>query len=118
MLITSRCRLLLFIGLLAICLLGAPRTFGQGVAPVQATSNPALIHAPVATGAEPTKDEAARLSALEDAVREQNAQLAELRQLLSAQQETIELLTAKLSPPNKAIRETLAGGASTVPESA
>jgi uncharacterized coiled-coil protein SlyX len=116
--ITSRCRLFLFTGLLAFCLLSAARTFGQGVAPVKGTSNPTLIHAPTTKAADATKDEAARLSALEDAVREQNTQLAELRQLISAQQETIKLLTAKLSPPSNVVRETLAGGATTAPETA
>ncbi|HEU4480097.1 MAG TPA: putative porin, partial [Pyrinomonadaceae bacterium] len=49
-----------------------------------------------------------RLSALEDAVRDQHQQLEELRKLIVEQQETIKLLSARLDPASNATRQTIA----------
>ena len=102
---TLRCSLLLFTGALAICLFNPAATSGQVVSQVQSTiDEPAVVKInsstrPTAarTGDDKPKDEATRLSALEDALREQRAQLDELRKLMLEQQETIKLLSGKLA---------------------
>ncbi|MGI8918021.1 MAG: putative porin [Pyrinomonadaceae bacterium] len=101
-----RCSLLLFAGV-AICLISAPGVFCQAVGPIApAASTPAALIAHTPARSNEPKDEAARLSALEEAVRDQHNQLEALRRLMIEQQETIKLLTARLVAPGNANAET------------
>jgi hypothetical protein len=103
-----RCSLLLFAGV-TICLISAPGVFCQAVGPVPpAASTPATLIAHTPTRSDEPKDEAARLNALEEAVRDQHSQLEALRKLMIEQQETIKLLTARLAAPSNANPETTA----------
>ena len=101
-----RCSLLLFAGV-AICLISAPGVFCQAVGPVPPTAaTPATLIAHPPTRSDEPKDEAARLNALEEAVRDQYVQLEALRRLMVEQQETIKLLTARLAAPSTTNAET------------
>jgi hypothetical protein len=103
-----RCSQLLFAGV-AICLISAPGVLCQAVGPVPATaSTPATLIAHTPTRTDGPKDEAARLNALEEAVRDQHNQLEALRKLMIEQQETIKLLSARLAAPSNANPETTA----------
>jgi hypothetical protein len=102
--LTLRCSLYLLTGA-AICFLNAVTTSGQVKSLAQSTvDQPALNKlnsstrptSARASNDEP-KDESTRLTALEDAFREQRAQLEELRKLMLEQQETIKVLTGKLA---------------------
>ena len=107
--IILRCGLIVFTGLFAICFLNAPQVSGQSLVQLQTTPSPALMNESPAKAVDDSKDDAIRLTTLEDAVRQQQAQLEELRKLLIEQQETIKLLSARLAaPPVNAKRETLA----------
>jgi len=103
-----RCSFLLFAGV-AICLISAPGVFSQAVGMVPpAASEPTklIVHTPIRS--DQPNDEAARLSTLEEAVRDQRSQLEALRKLMIEQQETIKLLTARLSGPGISNSETTA----------
>lgn len=101
-----RCSLLLFAGV-AIFLISAPGVFCQAVGPVPpAVSRPAALIAHTPARSNEPKDEAARLSALEEAVRDQHNQLEALRRLMIEQQETIKRLTARLAAPGNPNAET------------
>ena len=103
-----RSSLLLFAAV-AICLLSATGVFGQATGAVPpAASTPATLIANTPVRSDEPKDEAARLNALEEAVRDQHSQLEALRKLMIEQQETIKLLTARLATPNHANTETTA----------
>src|SRR5678815_4994865 len=101
--LTLRCSLYLLTGA-AICFLNAVTTSAQVTSLAQSTvDQPALIK--LTSGRPPSartakdgpKDESTRLTALEDALRQQLAQLEELRKLMLEQQETIKVLTGKLA---------------------
>jgi hypothetical protein len=101
--LTLRCSLYLLTGA-AICFLNAVTTSGQVTSLAQSTvDQPALIKLTSArppsapTANDEPKDESTRLTALEDALRQQRAQLEELRKLMLEQQETIKVLTGKLA---------------------
>ena len=101
-----KCSLLLFAGV-AICLLSASRVFCQAAEPVPPTAaTPATLIAHTPTRSDEPKVEAGRLSALEEAVRDQQIQLEALRRLMIEQQETIKLLTVKLAAPRPTNPET------------
>ncbi|HEX4900171.1 MAG TPA: putative porin [Pyrinomonadaceae bacterium] len=107
MLITLRCSLFLFTGALAICFLATPKVSCQ-VAPGQPSpAAKAMLQFKSEPVGEKGTDEAARLSALEEAVREQHTQLEALQKLLVEQQETIKLLTMRLAAPGNANPELL-----------
>lgn len=117
---TLRRSLYLFTSALAICFLNSSTVFCQAVSPVQpTTTESALAKASASTRMTSSRDdeverrdEAARLSALEQAFREQRVQLDELRQLMIEQQATIKLLTGKLAGLGSAApREELAATA-------
>ena len=102
MLITLRCSLFLVTGALAICFLATPNVSCQ-VAPVQPSPTAtAMLQFKSEPVGEKVTDEAARLNALEEAVREQHTQLEALRKLMVEQQETIKLLTMRLAAPGNA----------------
>src|SRR5688500_18850062 len=75
--------LFMCIGVVGISLLNAPETNCQAVVPMQATSaGPAMVSEHTGKRVDERNDEATRLSALEVAVRDQHAQLEELRKLI------------------------------------
>ena len=113
-----RCSLLLF-AVVAICSIHTPEAYCQALAPVPAAASAsATLTATPATHTEERKDETARLSALEEAVRQQHSQLEQLQKLLLEQQETIKQLTAKLTGPIAAApRDTLATSSGVTAES-
>ncbi len=123
---TLRCTLLLFTGALVFCFLNARTSRGQTISRVQPTADEtspvrmnSLTHPPAKRSSEDErKDEASRLTALEDALRDQRAQLEELRKLMIEQQETIKLLTGKLAglasvDPREGLAGNAAAGADT-----
>ena len=120
--LTLRCSLYLLGA--AICFLNAVTTSGQVTSLAQSTvDQPALTklnnstrpNSPRTSNDEP-KDESTRLTALEDAFREQHAQLEELRKLMLEQQETIKVLTGKLAGFSGApSREEVAGVVNAAP---
>ena len=75
--ITLRCSLILFTGLFVLCFLYVPTVNCQTPSPLQAITEPALRGAasPSVHATDGRKDEGTRLAALEDAVRDQHAQL-------------------------------------------
>ena len=106
-----RSSLLLFAGMM-FWSLSAPEVYCQAVGPgPTAVAAPAILNSHAPMPSDVPKDETARLNALEDAVREQRNQLETLRRLLVEQQETIKLLTAKLTPAANATPETTATSA-------
>ena len=113
-----RCSLLL-LAVVAICSIHAPEAYGQALAPAPAAASAsATLTATPATHTDERKDETARLSALEEAVRQQHSQLEQLQKLLIEQQETIKQLTVKLTGPIAAApRDTLATSSSVTAES-
>ncbi|HKR61261.1 MAG TPA: putative porin [Pyrinomonadaceae bacterium] len=108
--ITLRWSLFLFTATLAVCFLCAFNVSGQTVNLVHATeSAPPISKIDGVASGDERKEESARLVALEAAVREQHSQLDELRKLMVEQQETIRMLTARLTPTGSgAPREALA----------
>ena len=104
--------LFLCIGIAVINLLIVPEINCQTAVPKQAKiTASAMVSEPTAKRVGEPKDEASRLSTLEDAVRDQHTQLEELRKLIVEQQETIKLLSARLDPASNATRQTIATNA-------
>ena len=110
---------LMLFAVVAICSIHAPKAYGQALAPAPAAASAsATLTAPSAAHTDERKDETARLSALEEAVKQQHSQLEQLQQLLVEQQETIKQLTAKLTGPIAAApRDTLATSSGATAES-
>ena len=121
--LTLRSSLYLLTGAV-ICFLNAVTTNGQVTSQAQSTVDPpALIKLNSSTpptsaraNNDEPKDESTRLTALEDALREQRAQLEELRKLMLEQQETIKVLTGKLAGATGApSREEVSGVVNAAP---
>ena len=121
---TLRCTILLFAGAFVFCFFNEAPSRGQSLSRAQTTAGEnspvrvnVLNHPADGRGSEEEqKDERGRLSALEDGLREQRAQLDELRKLMLEQQETIKLLTGKLAGiAGAASRDEIAANAATAP---
>ncbi|MGI8733588.1 MAG: putative porin [Pyrinomonadaceae bacterium] len=123
---TLRCSLYLLGGALVICFLNSSTVFCQSVSQIQTPAAEAALvkvntptrSTPPLSSADQPGDEAARLRAVEDALREQREQLEALRKLMIEQQETIKLLTGKLAglasvDPREGLAGNAAAGADT-----